>query len=45
VSSTVIVAGIVDNENYNYQVFVGGADLNPYLRSVMVRYRLGVPGG
>jgi hypothetical protein len=47
VSSTLITAGlgIVDNENYNYQVEVAGPDGNPWVRSVMVRYRLGAPGG
>jgi len=47
VSNTTIAAGteIVDNENYAYFVYVTGADGNPVMVDVKVRYRLGVSTG
>jgi hypothetical protein len=47
VSSTAIVAGsgIVDNEHYTYSVTVSGALPGRFVAGVMVRYRLGAPGG
>lgn len=47
VSTTTIVADreIVDNENYGYLVKISGADGNPLIYNVMVRYRLGVSNG
>jgi len=46
-SDTTIAAGteIVDNETYAYMVSVTGADGNPFIGSVKVRYRLGVSTG
>ena len=45
-TTTITVAGreIVDNELYTYHVQVTGANGNPYLRAVRVRYSLGVSG-
>ena len=47
ISTTTIAAGteIVDNENYAYLVYAGGVDGDPYIRNVMVRYRLGASTG
>jgi hypothetical protein len=47
VSDTTITAGaeLVDNENYAYLVVVAGADGNPRIYNVKVRYRLGVSTG
>jgi ell wall binding domain 2 (CWB2) len=47
VSDTTITAGteLVDNENYTYLVVVAGADGNPRIYNVRVRYRLGVSTG
>ena len=47
VSDTTITAGteLVDNENYTYLVAVAGADGNPRIYNVRVRYRLGVSTG
>lgn len=45
VSSTAIIDGTesVDNANYGYSIAISGADGNPELWNVMVRYRLGTP--
>jgi hypothetical protein len=45
VSSTSIGAGweSVDNQNHSYVITILNVDGNPYLRNVMVRYRLGAP--
>lgn len=48
VGSTVILGdrSIVDNSVFGYSVLVGGAnDANLAIRNVLVRYRLGAPGG
>jgi hypothetical protein len=46
-STTAIAAGkeTVDNENFSYQIYVTGADGNPFINNVMVRYRLGASNG
>jgi hypothetical protein len=36
-------AAVIDNANYGYMVWVDNADLDPFVRMVMVRYRLGSP--
>jgi hypothetical protein len=48
VSSAVIddpVLAIVDNENFAYVIYLTNADGDPYIVSVMVRYRLGSSTG
>ena len=47
ISTTTVATGleIIDNENYTYMIRANGADADPLINSVMVRYRLGVSTG